>query len=153
MLDWLQSFAYAGQHFAIASCLAGQPSQPSSRPERRGPGAGVPAPNEFRPPASYAAGIQPPSVPSSRKVAGQRNVDLPLQEPHPKTLAVETEAGGVAQAFYEQVTAESSVRGWLAIRGISDSADEAKDDTFHAVASTNAAAVLERLIPYLTLVR
>ncbi|MBV9767414.1 MAG: 5'-methylthioadenosine/S-adenosylhomocysteine nucleosidase [Acidobacteriaceae bacterium] len=66
-----------------------------------------------------------------------------------KTLAVETEAGGVAEAFYEQAAGDSSVRGWVAIRGISDHADDTKDDTYHMIASRNAAAVLERLLPYL----
>jgi adenosylhomocysteine nucleosidase len=64
-----------------------------------------------------------------------------------KTLAVETEAGGVAEAFYE--TAGSGEDGWLAIRGISDHADAAKDDTYHQIASRHAAAVLLRLVPFL----
>lgn len=64
-----------------------------------------------------------------------------------KTLAVETEAGGLAEAFYE--TAGSSGDGWLAIRGISDHADAAKDDRYHQIASWHAAAVLLRLVPFL----
>jgi adenosylhomocysteine nucleosidase len=64
-----------------------------------------------------------------------------------KTLAVETEAGGLAEAFYE--TAGSGGDGWLAIRGISDHADAAKDDTYHQIASWHAAAVLLRLVPFL----
>jgi adenosylhomocysteine nucleosidase len=66
-----------------------------------------------------------------------------------KTLAVETETGGVAEVFYDQASGDSSVRGWLAIRGISDHADEIKDDTYHMIASRNAATVLDRLLPYL----
>jgi len=64
-----------------------------------------------------------------------------------KALAVETEAGGLAEAFYE--TAGSSGDGWFAIRGISDHADAAKDDTYHQIASWHAAAVLLRLVPFL----
>jgi adenosylhomocysteine nucleosidase len=76
-----------------------------------------------------------------------------LRQYNYKTLAVETEAGGVAQAFYEQVARDSSIRGWLAVRGISDSANEEKNDAYHEIASRNAAAVLERLLPYLKQVR
>jgi adenosylhomocysteine nucleosidase len=72
-----------------------------------------------------------------------------LREYNDKTLAVETEAGAVAQAFYEQIAGHSAVRGWLAVRGISDSADEEKTDAYHDIASHNAATVLERLLPYL----
>jgi adenosylhomocysteine nucleosidase len=64
-----------------------------------------------------------------------------------KTLAVETEAGGIAEAFYE--TADEPGTGWLAIRGISDHADADKDDAFHQVASWHAAATLIGLLPYL----
>ena len=66
-----------------------------------------------------------------------------------KTLAVETENGGVSQAFYERAGADRAV-GWLGIRGISDHANAAKDDRFHDIASWHAAAALERLAPYLT---
>jgi adenosylhomocysteine nucleosidase len=64
-----------------------------------------------------------------------------------KTLAVETEAGGIAEAFYE--TADEPGTGWLAIRGISDHADADKDDAFHQMASWHAAATLVGLLPYL----
>jgi adenosylhomocysteine nucleosidase len=64
------------------------------------------------------------------------------------TLAVETEAGGLSQAFYEKVsTAETD--GWLVIRGISDDANAAKDDSCHDIAAWHAAAVLEALACYL----
>ncbi|HEY0542267.1 MAG TPA: 5'-methylthioadenosine/S-adenosylhomocysteine nucleosidase [Actinoallomurus sp.] len=69
-----------------------------------------------------------------------------------KTLALETEAGGIAQAFYEQVSDENPVVGWTSIRGISDQADIVKDDSFHVIAAENAATVLERLLPYLAVV-
>jgi adenosylhomocysteine nucleosidase len=66
-----------------------------------------------------------------------------------KTLALETEAGGVAQAFYETVGDRSSVIAWFTLRGISDMADEAKDDSFHDIAAQRAAAVLEKMMPFL----
>jgi adenosylhomocysteine nucleosidase len=64
-----------------------------------------------------------------------------------KTLAVETEAGGMAEVFYE--TVDEPGTGWLAIRGISDHANADKDDAFHQVASWHAAATLIGLLPYL----
>lgn len=65
-----------------------------------------------------------------------------------KTLAVETEQGGISQPFYEQAGTDGAV-GWLGIRGISDHADASKDDRFHQIASWHAAAAVERLAPYL----
>jgi len=65
-----------------------------------------------------------------------------------KTLGVDTETGGIAQAWYEKTENENHV-GWLAIRGISDTADGAKDDRFHDIAAWHAASVLQRLAPYL----
>ncbi|MEV0378985.1 hypothetical protein [Nonomuraea sp. NPDC050643] len=66
-----------------------------------------------------------------------------------KTLALETEAGGVAQAFYEEMDGHRATLGWLAVRGISDYADEHKNDDWHLIAATNAALVLESLLPFL----
>lgn len=66
-----------------------------------------------------------------------------------KILAVETEAGGLGQAFYEQVDEQAGASGWLVIRGICDLAAVEKDDAYHDVASWHAVAVLERLAPYL----
>jgi nucleoside phosphorylase len=64
-----------------------------------------------------------------------------------KTLALETEAGGVAQQF-----AEDSLRfglkasGYLVMRGISDHADHAKDDRWRIAATTNAMKALKALL-------
>ena len=69
---------------------------------------------------------------------------------HDKVLAVETEAAGIAEAFYAQAAAPSPGGGWLAIRGISDDASPRKDDTYHEIASQHAAAILVQLLPYLT---
>ncbi|MGI5244374.1 hypothetical protein [Dactylosporangium sp. CA-139066] len=66
-----------------------------------------------------------------------------------KMLAVETEAGGVGQAFYEELDGGDGLVGWLTIRGISDLADEAKRHDSHRLAARNAAAVTERLLPLL----
>jgi nucleoside phosphorylase len=65
-----------------------------------------------------------------------------------KTLAVETEAGGLSRAFYEKVS-RPDAGGWLVVRGISDHADARKDDACHDIAAWHAAAVLERLAAYL----
>jgi adenosylhomocysteine nucleosidase len=70
---------------------------------------------------------------------------------HEKTLAVETEAAGLAQAFYEEVDLDISLRGWLTIRGISDHADHAKGTEYHETASQHAAEVLEQVLPFLLL--
>jgi adenosylhomocysteine nucleosidase len=66
-----------------------------------------------------------------------------------KTLALETEAGGLAEAFYEMADTTSAGSGWLAIRGISDHADAGKDDTYHQIASWHAATIFQQILPYL----
>lgn len=65
-----------------------------------------------------------------------------------KTLALETEAGGVAEAFHEMAP-NPGTQGWLAIRGVSDHADSGKNDSHHDVASWHAADLLVRMLPYL----
>ncbi|QKW36300.1 hypothetical protein HUT06_21565 [Actinomadura sp. NAK00032] len=65
-----------------------------------------------------------------------------------KILALDMETGGLALAFHTQ-TGEPKTSGWLTIRGISDNADENKDDTHHQIAADNAAAVFRELVPYL----
>jgi adenosylhomocysteine nucleosidase len=65
-----------------------------------------------------------------------------------KTLAVETEAGGVGQAFYEEIGSQPA-SGWLTIRGISDLADRDKGHGWHQLAADHAAAVMDRLLPML----
>ncbi|MEU8606930.1 hypothetical protein AB0C29_02865 [Actinoplanes sp. NPDC048791] len=66
-----------------------------------------------------------------------------------KVLAVETEAAGVAQSFLERMGRDSP-RGWLTIRGISDTADRHKGHQYHDLAAYNAAAVMAMLAPHLT---
>lgn len=65
-----------------------------------------------------------------------------------KTLALETEAGGLGEAFYE-MAGGSRTSGWLAIRGISDHADAEKNDEYHEIASWHAAVILLEMLPYL----
>jgi adenosylhomocysteine nucleosidase len=80
--------------------------------------------------------------------AGDSNIRQYIAGFNDKTLALETEAGGLAQAFYETADASGS-SGWLAVRGISDLADACKDDQYHEIASWHAAVVFLQLLPYL----
>jgi adenosylhomocysteine nucleosidase len=75
-----------------------------------------------------------------------------LAEVHEKTLAVETEAAGVAQAFYEEIADDRALAGWTTVRGVSDRADRLKGHADHELAARHAALVMERLLPYLRLV-
>jgi adenosylhomocysteine nucleosidase len=72
-----------------------------------------------------------------------------LKAVHQKVLAVETEANGLAGSFYEEFTGGSGLVGWVIVRGISDRADRHKVQDKHATASSLAAHVLERIVPYL----
>jgi adenosylhomocysteine nucleosidase len=74
-----------------------------------------------------------------------------LRQVNEKTLAVETEIGGVVQAFHEEVQHDAALRGWSTIRGISDAANAGKGHAYHDQASERAAMVLERLMPFLQL--
>lgn len=75
-----------------------------------------------------------------------------LEEVNEKVLAVETEAAGIAQSFYEEINVDPTLRGWLTIRGISDLADRSKGHGHHDLAARHAASLMERLLPYLDLV-
>ncbi|NMO56190.1 5'-methylthioadenosine/S-adenosylhomocysteine nucleosidase [Actinoplanes sp. TBRC 11911] len=68
-----------------------------------------------------------------------------LHHVNDKVLAVETEAAGVAQSFHET----ARLPGWLTIRGISDTADQSKNDDDHAIAARHAAEVMAMLVPFL----
>jgi adenosylhomocysteine nucleosidase len=65
-----------------------------------------------------------------------------------QVLAVETEAAGIAEAFYEYYASTSAV-GWLAVRGIADKASRDKSDDWQEVAAWHAAHVLGLLLPHL----
>jgi adenosylhomocysteine nucleosidase len=67
-----------------------------------------------------------------------------------KLLAVETEAAGMARAFHQEAGPTDRPFGWLAVRGISDLADGAKNDDHHEIASRHAAAVAVQLLPHLS---
>jgi adenosylhomocysteine nucleosidase len=66
-----------------------------------------------------------------------------------KVLAVETEAGGVGQAWYEDIDDDRTLEGWLTIRGISDKADLHDWHDRRYLASCRAALVMDRLLPLL----
>jgi adenosylhomocysteine nucleosidase len=72
-----------------------------------------------------------------------------LRQFNDKVLATETEGAGLAHGFHEDRDASSPPRGWLVIRGISDLANPAKDDSHHTLASRNAAHTFSALLPYL----
>lgn len=72
-----------------------------------------------------------------------------LTQYNEKILAVETEAAGIAEAFYAQAGNAPAGHGWLAIRGISDHAGQDKGYSGHQLASDHAAAILMELLPYL----
>ncbi|MFY9329078.1 MAG: hypothetical protein WAO76_13860 [Georgfuchsia sp.] len=64
-----------------------------------------------------------------------------------KCKALETEAGGLAQAFYEtSATTSFRAEGYMVIRGISDHADKEKDDKWRVVAARNACLVLKEFL-------
>lgn len=69
-----------------------------------------------------------------------------LKSYNEKILAVDTEAGGLAQFCHETPVQQP---GWLVVRGISDLADHAKNETHQPSAARNAAITLQHLIPYL----
>lgn len=64
-----------------------------------------------------------------------------------KTLVLETEAAGLAQAFFESsLKRDTHTKGVLVIRGVSDRADRRKNDRYRARAAANAATALEALL-------
>ncbi|QIE58034.1 hypothetical protein G5B37_00160 [Rasiella rasia] len=70
-----------------------------------------------------------------------------LLEVNSKTLALEMEAGGFLQAFYEDGLSEfQPIHGVLVIRGISDHADFEKDDKWRKPASENAVKCLSEIL-------
>ena len=89
-------------------------------------------------------------VGSGNAVIAHRDSDIVkyLLAYNDKILHVDMESGGLAHALHDQPAAERP-SGWLVIRGISDHADEKKNDTYRYIASFNAAATLEAILPYL----
>lgn len=72
-----------------------------------------------------------------------------LTDYNDKTLAVEMEAGGLAQFCHDTTTRRGDPLGWVVVRGMSDRADEHKDDHHHDSAAVNAAQAFKYLIPYI----
>lgn len=66
-----------------------------------------------------------------------------------KILAVEMEAGGLAQFCQDTTTGSGTPLGWVVIRGISDLADSTKDDRHHTSAAINAAQTMRHLVPHI----
>lgn len=80
---------------------------------------------------------------------GDSTVRQYLMAYNDKTLAVETEAGGVGQAFQERLASHPAAYGWFTVRGISDHADEIKDDAYHVIAARRAAQIFDLLLPFI----
>jgi adenosylhomocysteine nucleosidase len=80
--------------------------------------------------------------------SGSSDIREFLRRFNENTLAVETEASGVGQAFYEEMSGQQ-LTGWLTIRGISDLASRSKTQDCHQLASDHAAVVMDRLLPLL----
>ena len=62
-----------------------------------------------------------------------------------KTLVMETEAAATAAYFHEQAAREG-LANYLVVRGVSDRADQDKDDLYRIRASRNAVQALTRLL-------
>lgn len=95
--------------------------------------------------------VMPGLVASGEAVVADARSDIRryIESFNDKTLALETEVGGIAEAFHESAR-DSGMSGWLSIRGISDYADAEKNDDYHDIASWHAAAVLIQILPYLS---
>jgi adenosylhomocysteine nucleosidase len=65
-----------------------------------------------------------------------------------KILDVDMESGGLAHALHDLPVTQRPT-GWLVIRGISDHADEKKNNRYRRAACFNAAATIYALLPYL----
>lgn len=63
-----------------------------------------------------------------------------------KVAAVETEASAIGTFFWEDAT-RTGVEAYVIVRGISDHADQAKDDAWQFAASENAVTALKELLP------
>ncbi len=61
-----------------------------------------------------------------------------------KVLVVDMESEGVAQHCHS-----TGGQGWVVVRGVSDLADEHKDDDYQVVAARHAAVVVRALVPHL----
>jgi adenosylhomocysteine nucleosidase len=70
-----------------------------------------------------------------------------LSQVNDKILALETEAGGLAEVFEEeQLSRAVRANAYLVVRGISDHADKEKDDRWREPAADNAMIALENFL-------
>lgn len=97
-------------------------------------------------------GVQAGPIGSGNAVVGNSasKIKIWLKNFNSKILAVETEAVGFSNTFYEEeLNRNVSKIGALIIRGISDHADFEKDDKWRVMASKNAAFVLGEFVKLL----
>ncbi|GAA1376633.1 5'-methylthioadenosine/S-adenosylhomocysteine nucleosidase [Catellatospora chokoriensis] len=108
-------------------------------------------PARFSPPGSAGYIARPGPIGSGESVIRDASSAIRqyLHTVNDKTLAVETEGAALAQASYEDEQHLDGPKGWMVIRGISDHADPAKDDSRHELAARNAAQTLRELLPTL----
>ncbi|WP_017571588.1 5'-methylthioadenosine/S-adenosylhomocysteine nucleosidase family protein [Nocardiopsis halotolerans] len=66
-----------------------------------------------------------------------------------KVLAVDMESGGLSQFWQENSVHGQGNPGWVVVRGVSDNADQEKNDDSHDLAAHNAAHIVRELLPYL----
>ncbi|MFE1168271.1 hypothetical protein [Nocardiopsis sp. NPDC058789] len=66
-----------------------------------------------------------------------------------KILAVDMESGGLSQYWQENSVGAEPNPDWVVVRGISDNADQEKNDDGHELAARNAAHVVKEILPYL----
>lgn len=83
---------------------------------------------------------------SGNRVIAHRDAEVVkyLRAFNDKTLAVDMESDGLGQFCHE-----NGDQPWAVVRGISDLADDEKNDHAQPLAADNAAVVLRELIPYL----
>lgn len=103
-------------------------------------------------PAPFDSGFRahPSPIGSGEVVVAEQESEIVrhLQAYNDKILALDMEAGGLAQAFHEQ-GGDNRARGWVVVRGISDRAGPDRHNGHHEAAARNAATVLRTLLPYL----
>ncbi|MBQ1081943.1 hypothetical protein [Nocardiopsis sp. B62] len=80
---------------------------------------------------------------------GDSDVHRFLEGYNDKVLAVDMESGGLSQYWQENSVGEEPNPDWVVVRGISDNADQEKNDDGHDLAAHNAAHVVKDLLPYL----
>lgn len=80
---------------------------------------------------------------------GDSDIHRFLEGYNDKILAVDMESGGLSQYWQENSVGEAPNPDWVVVRGISDNADQEKNDDAHDLAARNAAHVVKELLPYL----